>query len=186
MTAASEVSGGRDVTISIAQAQAITVFWLVGAALLVLGPFWWAWGSPPIGQGVAVVGEPLVLVPGIVLGVLVHEGLHALGFLVAGGAPPGAVRIGVDRRTLTPFARCTVPVTASAYRVTALLPAAVLGLLPAVAGWVTGAGALAVAGFLLLAVAGGDLAAVWAIRGVPAGALVLDHPTRVGCTVLDG
>jgi hypothetical protein len=37
----------------------------------------------------------------------------------------------------------------------------------------------------MLAVAGGDLAAVWAIRDVPQGVLVRDHPSRVGCQVTE-
>jgi len=37
----------------------------------------------------------------------------------------------------------------------------------------------------MLAVAGCDLAALWAIREVPRGTLVLDHPSRVGCQVTE-
>jgi hypothetical protein len=38
----------------------------------------------------------------------------------------------------------------------------------------------------MLVFAGGDLIVVWTIRGVPGRARVLDHPSRVGCRVLDG
>ena len=72
---------------------------------------------------------------------------------------------------------------ASAYRATALLPGLALGVLPGVAALLTGSGLLALWSWTMLAVAGGDVAAVWAIRGVPPDVLVLDHPSRVGCTI---
>jgi len=121
--------------------------------------------------------------PLMAAGIVVHELLHAGGFLLFGRAPRHAVRVGVHRRTLTPYASCSAPVPASAYRGAALLPAAILGVLPAVASLLLGWGWLAIWAALMLAVAGGDLAAVWAIRRVSADALVLDHPTRVGCTI---
>jgi hypothetical protein len=96
------------------------------------------------------------------------------------------VRLGFNRRTLTPFASCAVPVHAAAYRGTALLPALALGVLPGAAAVATGSGLLALWSWTMLAVAGGDLAAVWAIRRVPASAMVLDHASRVGCRVLNG
>ena len=76
--------------------------------------------------------------------------------------------------------------TARGYRATALLPAIVLGLGPALAATAGGWGALGLWSWAMLAVAGGDVAAVWAIRRVPATALVQDHPARVGCRILQG
>ena len=170
---------------SVGRANLIALFWLPIAALLALGPFLLRWGAEPL---VAAIPPPsrLPLVLAVLLAsVLLHELVHLAGFLLA-GAPRGPVHLGFNRRTLTPFACCGEPVTARGYRATALLPAIVLGLGPALAATAGGWGALGLWSWAMLAVAGGDVAAVWAIRRVPPTALVQDHPARVGCRILQG
>ena len=177
---------GRDASMSVARANLIALVWLPVAALLALGPFVLRWGVSPLAAAIPPPSRlPLVLVV-LLASVLLHELVHLVGFLLLGGAPRGSVRLGFNRRSLTPFACCGEPVSAQGYRATALLPAQLLGLAPALAATVAGWGALALWSWAMLAVAGGDVAAVWAIRQVPGGALVLDHPARVGCRVLPG
>jgi hypothetical protein len=169
---------------SVARANLVAVVWLPLAALLTLGPFVIRWGAAPLSAAVPGPGAlPLVLFL-LLASVLLHEAAHAAGFLLLGRAPGSAVRLGFHRRSLTPYAACAAPIAARAYRATALLPAVALGLLPAAVAAATGWGRLALWSWAMVAVAGGDVAAVWAIRQVPARAAVLDHPSRVGCRVL--
>lgn len=173
----------RDATMSVARANLVAVAWLPVAAGVVLAPFAVRWGA---GRLAAAVPGPASLpaVLAVLLGsVLLHELTHAAGFRLLARAPRSAVRLGFNRRTLTPFAACSTPVRAAAYRATALLPGLALGVLPGTAALLTGSGLLALWSWTMLAVAGGDLAAVWAIREVPPDALVVDHPSRVGCTI---
>ena len=170
---------------SVARANALALIWLpVSAAaaalpyLLLHGPRAFT-AAPPRIPGLAA---SLAL---MLAAVLVHELLHAVGFLAFGRAPRKDVRIGFQRRTLTPFASCRAPVTASAYRAAGLLPAAVLGAVPVVGAWAGGSATLLVWGWIMLALAGGDVAAVWAMRGVPAGAMVVDDAERVGGRVVE-
>lgn len=173
-----------DATMSVARANLIALAWLPLSGLVAVVPFVLFWGSEPL------VSAPPRLPPlpiGLALmaaGVLVHELLHAAGFLLFGRAPRRQVRLGFQRRTLTPFASCRAPVTATAYRAAGLLPAVALGAVPLVVAWASGSGLLLLWAWLMLALAGGDVAAVWAIRGVPGEALVLDDPQRVGCRVV--
>lgn len=175
----------RDATMSVARANLFAVAWLPVSAVLTLGPFILLWGSDGLASAIPAATDLRLAIPLLVVSLLVHESLHAVGFRLFGRAPRQAVRIGFQRRTLTPFANCTTPVPASAYRATALLPGAVLGALPALVGCLVGSGGMVLYGWAMLAVAGGDLAAVWAIREVPSGTLVLDHPNRVGCQVTE-
>jgi hypothetical protein len=175
----------RDATMSVARANLFAVAWLPVSAVLTLGPFILRWGSDGLASAIPAATDLRLAIPLLVVSLLVHEALHAVGFRLFGRAPRQAVRIGFQRRTLTPFANCTTPVPASAYRATALLPGAVLGALPALVGCLAGSGGMVLYGWAMLAVAGGDLAAVWAIREVPRGTLVLDHPSRVGCQVTE-
>jgi hypothetical protein len=175
---------GPDATMSVVRANLIGLGWLPLAAVLALGPFAMRWGGTPLAEHLPGPAALPVLLLLLGLSIVLHESLHALGFLWFGGVPRSSVRLGFQRRTLTPFAACRAPVTAGAYRKAALLPAAVLGVLPAIAGVIAGSAALALWGWAMLALAGGDLAAVWAIRRVPSTSMVLDHPSRVGCEVV--
>lgn len=92
---------------------------------------------------------------------------------------------GINWRTLTPYAHIKVPITARAYRWGAFMPGLVLGLIPCLIAVLTGSGWLLVVGAVFILVAGGDFLVLWLLRGVPAGALVEDHPTAIGCRVVE-
>jgi hypothetical protein len=175
----------RDASMSVARANLLAIAWLPVSGVLTLGPFAWLWDSDRIDAAIPLVTDLRFALPVLAVSILLHEVLHAIGFRLLGQAPREAIRIGFQRRTLTPFASCSAPVRASAYRAAALLPGAVLGVLPVLTGWLLGSGTLVLYGWAMLAVAGGDLAAVWAIRDVPGPVLVLDHPQRVGCRITE-
>jgi hypothetical protein len=175
-----------DVSIPMERAVRLASALIPVIAMVGLVPLAALWGPAELGRGLRTVFTLWYLVPGFAVTIVVHEGLHALGFLLFGRVPRGTIHFGVDRATLSPFAGCRVPMSSRAYRAAVLLPALVLGLGTLVPGWILGIGWLAVLGTLQLIAAGGDLVAWWAIRAVPATAHVLDHPERVGCQILDG
>jgi hypothetical protein len=179
-------TGFTDVSISMDRAVSMAAGLFPIILLIGIAPYLVAWGWQPLWAGIRTVFTPWYFFPGLAVTIVVHEGLHGLGFLVFGRARPGAIHFGVDRATLSPYAGCRQPVSAAAYRGAVVLPALLLGALPLGAGWVTGTGWLAVLGTLQLTAAAGDLVALWAFREVAGSARVLDHPERVGCRVLDG
>ena len=97
--------------------------------------------------------------------------------------PLGVIHLGFQWKTLTPYAHCKEPLEVNAYRLGAFMPGLVLGILPALAGILTGSGWLLMFGIFFTIAAGGDLLILWLIRSVPAGRLVEDHPPPAGCYV---
>ena len=118
-------------------------------------------------------------------GIVLHEGVHALGYRWFGGVPWRSIRFGVMWKALMPYAHAAEPMRASGYRVAVVLPGLVTGLLPLAAGLAAGSPLLTAAGGMLLGAAAGDWVVLWAIRGVQGTALVQDHPSEVGAEVLD-
>ena len=108
-----------------------------------------------------------------------------LGFRWIAKVPWHQIKIGFKWEYLTPYTHCKVPVTARSYRWTIMLPGILLGVLPALIGLMCGSGMVTLAGTFLFAAAGGDVAVLWAIRDVGYEAMVLDHPERVGCLILE-
>lgn len=170
-----------DATLSMEQANVIALVF-IPAAIGLVAVHGAVWGFPSVWEGFGDVFSWIFL-PVFLACIVVHEGLHALGFALA-GAPRSALHFGIDRKTLSPFAGCTAPVRAAAYRVAVLLPALVLGVAPLAYGLATGRAWATVWGAFMLLCAGGDFAALWAMRAVPGRARVLDHSERVGCRVV--
>lgn len=151
-------------------------------ALLALILFLFIWS----GEGVAAVLTGfafLHLIAALVTGIVVHEGLHAIGWMVFGRMPRSAIKIGVKWELLTPYAHSREPMPVNGYRWGTALPGLLMGVLPSILAVILGNGFLLLFGAFFTAAAGGDFLVLWLLRDVPKGALVEDHPSRVGCIV---
>ncbi len=120
-----------------------------------------------------------------VLLILLHEGTHAVGWKIFGDMPWSALSFGIMWRALAPYVHAAQPMTMRAYRIGAALPLFTSGLAPWLLGTITGSGALAWAGAVMISGAIGDAFVLWVTRDLPDDALVFDHPSRVGCIVVD-
>lgn len=129
--------------------------------------------------------QSLLFMAALLLGIFLHEMIHALGWAYFGRLPLRRIRFGFHARTMTPYAHAVDPMPARAYRLGAVLPALVLGALPYVVGTSLGSLATAFFGTVYIFAAGGDLLVLWLMRKLDARVLVQDHPSRVGCTVVE-
>jgi hypothetical protein len=134
--------------------------------------------------GVYGLLEPRLLLLALLPGIVAHELIHAVTWAAAAGRPLSAIQLGIRWRYLAPYAHPREPIAARAYRIGAVMPLVVLGLVPALAALAFGAPRLMAFGLFFVFTAGGDLLALWLMRGIPPGRLVEDHPTRVGCRLL--
>lgn len=175
----------HDATVSMRFANIVALLLLVAVYLLFILPFPALWGRPILPQVTELTGTALLrLTLLFFFSIAAHEAIHAAAFVLFGKVPPAAIRFGFSWRAAAPYAHCRIPVTARGYRLAVALPGFVLGMGPGLAGLLTGTGWLAIWGAFMTAAAGGDLAVLWAVRTVPKGALVLDHPSEPGCLVL--
>jgi len=180
-----ELPGGIDLSVSPAAA---TIYTLAISLPLVAGliALYAALSPKPApGPQVATPIQALLFLAALLLGIFLHEMVHAVGWAYFGHLPLRRIQFGFHARTLTPYAHALDPMPARAYRLAAALPALVLGALPYVIG--TGLGNLPIAffGTVFLLAAAGDLLVLWLIRGIDARVLVQDHPRQVGCIVVD-
>ncbi len=171
---------------TVAPATAMMVaFAIVPLTMLgLIAPFQLRWGlAPPR----LPVEQPLILVLGFIglllAGLLLREGVHLAAYYVIGRVPRGAARLAGTGAGLTPRVRCAVLLPARAYRAILLTPALLLGVVPGIVAIAIGLWLLVIWSLWMLVAAGGDLAALWAMRGLPADTPVRAHPSRPGCEV---
>ncbi|MGQ1890424.1 DUF3267 domain-containing protein [Thermophagus sp. OGC60D27] len=121
----------------------------------------------------------------LIVGVPMHELLHALIFGVFARGGFKSVKIGWDRSTYTPYCHCSAPIRVLYYRLGALLPLIILGVVPFVGSLFLGSFGWWLFGYIYIIAAGGDLVALKMLKSIPAHTKVLDHPHKMGFFVLD-
>lgn len=171
-------------TVSPPTAMMIAFATIPAAMLALFLPYQLRWGlfAPrlPAGRELAAL---LGLLAVLLAGLLLHEAVHLLGYWLFGRVPRGATRFHFGRAALTPQVQCDTPIRAAAYRRMLLLPALLLGVIPAMAAILLGSWWALIWGTWMLAASGGDFAALWAMRGVGSDAPVRAHPRRAGCQI---
>ncbi len=182
----SPVSNHSDLSVSMLQATWMSLLFALPPIILFLAIYISRWGMASIARGFEALAQnmPAFLIA-FVLGVVLHEAVHGLGWLVLGQKPLSAVHFGFQWKTLTPYAHLAEPIDIRAYRWSALLPAIFIGAAPTIASLLAGSPLMLFFGLAFILGAGGDLFILWLIRGVASGRQVMDHPTRAGCFVLE-
>jgi succinate dehydrogenase hydrophobic anchor subunit len=138
------------------------------------------WGSASLQAVLGRLISPFLLV--FALSIVVHEALHGLGCVLVGRVPRREIKFGF--KGLMVYVHCKAPMTASAYRISLMLPGVIMGLIPALVGLAWGSAWLTVYGTLMVIAALGDLMVLWLIRSVPRDARIQDHPSAPGCQIL--
>ena len=154
------------------------VLFVITPALLFL-PFAAIWGADVLWQDIR--DSMLWVILATFASFYLHEALHALGFMLFGRVSRESIAIKIEWKHLNFRTDCGVPMTAQSYRWSALLPAIVLGVIPAVASLVNGYGGLAMYAMFSLMGAFSDFLQVWVIRDFGNSemvAMVIDSPYR--------
>jgi len=183
--------GWRDASISLVKANLLAVALIPVLGTLVLVPYALLWGIPGLQTDDAgavtrfssPVESTLTYISLLFAAIVVHEGLHGVGFALIGKIPRSKIGFGVKWLTFTPYCHCAEPMSAAAYRWAVALPTLVLGVVPGLLGLALGSFTLAFWAVIMLVSGSGDLAILWAIRAVRGDATVRDHPSRAGCLV---
>lgn len=176
--------GALDRSVSMLAAHVYAIAFVAPVAAVAVWVYAAAWGWASLDEGLAAWFDAwIAMIGALVGGALVHEMLHALAWRAA-GVPRGHVRLGFSWRALTPYAHADVPMPARTYRIGAVTPGVVLGLVPLALATLRDGPLVFWFGLLFTVAAGGDALILWLLRGVPPEALVQDHPSRAGCLVL--
>lgn len=177
--------GGRDLSLSMRQVNLMAIPVAVIPALLIVLLYAGVHGWGGFKGTVSIFRQPGISLTILAGGIILHELLHGAAWAYYGQKQLSAITFGVHWATLTPYAHCREALTVEAYRIGALVPAIVLGLLPSLLAVFGGIPWLLFPGILFSAAAGGDLLIIWLLRKERGTSMVLDHPDRAGCIVYD-
>jgi hypothetical protein len=171
----------RDLSISMARANMIVLFTSIPVALLQFLFFAIQHGM----EKLSITWSSGTLLIVLLLGVVVHELIHGISWMVFGKKSFSAIKFGFQWKTVTPYAHLKEPVEVNAYRIGGFMPGFILGIVPYVLSLLLGDGNLFWFSLVHTAAAGGDWLILWLLRNVKSGTLVEDHPTNAGCYVIE-
>jgi hypothetical protein len=120
----------------------------------------------------------------LIILLVVHEALHAVGLCVFARVSWSDVRFGVMWRALMPYCHCTVPIPVGAYRRMALLPLWITGAASFIALVTFPTDGLGILAGVAVAACVGDVWMVAKLRRFADDLLVQDSPSEIGCDVL--
>jgi hypothetical protein len=133
------------------------------------------------GNFAAVVFKDVVLFALILIsGVVVHELIHAIVFGLFAKGGFDSISFGVDRKTYSPYCHCSGEMKVLVYRIGALAPMVIMGLIPMLYSWHDGSLGWFFFGLLYSMAAGGDWVAVSLTNGLHLRDIIRDHPSRLG------
>lgn len=177
----------KDFSISAAKANVYGFIVVLPFIVILIGLYIYIW------KGRNFISELFRLEPkyfglfmlAIFLGVIIHELIHGLTWQLFGQKKSNAIRYRIDKKTMSPYAHCKEPIEAKAYKLGIAMPGIILGFLPAAIGIFTGNAVIFVFGLFGVLAASVDILTLWVLRKVKSASLVEDHPTRVGCYVIN-
>jgi hypothetical protein len=188
----------EEITVPMERVYWISMVLLPVVIALFLAPYLFIWfGSfgtriNEFVQAVFSKGGFMVLAPyiakgivALVVGVLLHEALHGLGWLPFTKHGFKSLSFGFKMPEMAPYAHCREALPVYGYRIGILLPALVLGIAPALKGLITGSFTWLLYGIFFTWSASGDFIMFWLIRNLKAKTRVIDHPKKLGCIILD-
>ena len=174
-----------ELTVSIVKANIFAVVLLIPLLILGFGLFLLVGAAKERGLSIP---NPLLLLLIFVALIVVHELIHGLSWSIFTPRHWKDVEFGFMRQYLTPYCSCCVPLSKGQYIFGALMPLVLLGLLPMLAGILSGSMSLLLLGILMADSAAGDILIVWKIlryRSEAKQIVYMDHPTQAGGVIFE-
>lgn len=183
--ASSMASQPRDVSIDMSRVNLLAIPVALTILLVCGAPFVALHGWPAVGQSARLFLRLVPAIPVLIGGILLHELLHGAAWAFYGRKPLTVIRFGINWTALAPYAHCPEPMPAGAYRLGALAPGILLGILPVLVSYWMGPTWVFFGGLIFTLAASGDFLILWILRHVPSQYLVQDHPSKAGCIVFE-
>jgi hypothetical protein len=176
----------KDLSVSMLAANFYSLAFAVPLAAIFILLHFGVWGINALTLTRDEIAQRLILfILLVLLGLFLHELIHGLAWAYFGKKSLKTIHYGFNWKVLSPFAHCREPLPVWVYRLGAVLPGIILGLIPALIGIITGFSWIFLYGLIFTVAAGGDLVILWLLRHENSREWVLDHESRAGCHLIE-
>lgn len=173
----------KELVLSAGKMNLYSLLLLIPVFLVFYLPFYLIWD-----QGIHLAGFRMIirehglLFFGIlVLGIFLHELIHGITWARYCRNGFHSILFGFSWKSFSPYCHCREILKINHYLAGTLMPGLVTGVLPALAGIISGNLMILILGIIFTMAAGGDFIFLWMLRNVPGTAYAEDHPEKAGC-----
>ncbi|MFV0607312.1 MAG: DUF3267 domain-containing protein [Niabella sp.] len=173
-------------TIDIAKANVQSLYIMIPVLLLYGIPFYLIWNNKISFKEAFDMGGYLNLLVWVIIfiaGIIAHELVHGITWSFFTKKGFKAISFGVLKKTLTPYCHCNEPLLIKQYITGAITPFIFVGLIPGIAGIITGSVGWLVFGIFYTIGAIGDFMIINLLKKEKMTDYALDHPSEAGCYV---
>ena len=125
----------------------------------------------------------VLFIVAIIIGIVLHEAIHGLTWALFVKERLRAIKFGVLKETFTPYCHCKGFLRVKHYIAGAIMPAILLGILPALWAFINGEIMFFFLGIYFIIAASGDFLIIYLLRNEHRNDYVKDHETLPGCIV---
>ena len=189
-----EIPEREKLTIDLVKANIYALIGIIPIVILYVVPFYLVWKDQLTLTHVrSIILETewlksraisfLIIISLIIIGIILHELIHGItwSFYTKNGFK--SIKFGVLIKMLTPYCHCKEPLKVNQYILGAIMPAIILGVIPALLAILFGSIVLLAFGIFFTIAAMGDFLIIFLLRKENRNTLVLDHPTEPGCFI---
>lgn len=174
-----------ELTISIVKANVFAVIFMIPVLVISFGLFLMVNKTISIHHSLSSL---LIFIAVMFALVFVHELIHGASWAIFSEHHWKDIELGFMKQYLTPYCTCGVPLKKGPYLFGALMPLVLLGILPIIAGILTGSLGVLFMGVIMTVSAAGDIMIVWQMLRYKSDAdeiVYLDHPTQGGLVIFE-
>jgi len=173
------------VTINVYWANIFAVLLLIPTIIIFGVPYYLIWKNDILLQVKDLfilyhVWSALIIILVLILGIIAHELIHGIVWAKFTKNGFKSIKFGIMWKMLTPYCHSKEPLKVQQYTLGAIMPAIILGFMPAILSIVVGNIALLAFGIVFIVSASGDFCAVYTLRNEKKDTLIEDHPSEVG------
>ncbi|MGD9976306.1 MAG: DUF3267 domain-containing protein [Bacteroidales bacterium] len=174
-----------EVCIPTGRANLVAFLYFIPTAFVGLTLFTSLWGIQPLMDGISLLKSHTVrLIILLVIGVILHEGLHGSVWAIFAKNGLKSIRFGIKWAYLTPYSHCNEPLRRNRYIAGGIMPALITGIIPSVLAIIFSWGWLLWLGVFFTGAAGGDFMVLFRLLRFDKNLFIQDHPDEVGFIAL--
>jgi len=174
----------KSITISPEDSQDHALKWSI-PLLIVLGTPYLVlyWQALIPFNSFSLIKGTAILIGIIIGGTIIHEGLHGVTWALFARKKWDAIHFGIFWQALMPYCHCREPLKLIPYITGLAMPGLILGILPLIAGYLSGVSLIFLFGLYFTYSAISDFRIIMLLRHESATAWIKDHPEQIGWVV---
>lgn len=180
-------------TIDIVWANIFGILILIPIAIIYGTPYYLLWSNDflisNIKESMSVISPNYIFIGTLklllimILGIIIHELIHGIVWAMYSKSGFKSIKFGLMIKMLTPYCHCKEPLQVGHYILGAIMPAIVLGLIPAIVSILIGNFGVLIFGVFFTMAACGDFLVINLLKKENLNSLVQDHPSEAGCYI---